>query len=181
MRINQTNKQLQNRKKKQEKKTKKEQNKRKEKKMSWGTCYSASNNIHFNSPPIMMDGRNFSSWKPESTINQQIRMDHNIHSNWSYRQYLTTNASDIMNLNRSEYCQELGLPTHFFSLQTPASNVPILMKSNFNTLSPGYGYFDSDLKNPYLSREQLEARLVAPNLIPSPSYSGLVESMNLYP
>ena len=27
--------------------------------MSWGTCYSGSNNIHFGFPPIMTDGRNY--------------------------------------------------------------------------------------------------------------------------
>ena len=27
--------------------------------MSWATCYNSSNNIHFNFPPIMADGRNF--------------------------------------------------------------------------------------------------------------------------
>ena len=32
--------------------------------MSWGTCFSGSNNIHFDFPPIMSDGRNFSSWQP---------------------------------------------------------------------------------------------------------------------
>ena len=26
--------------------------------MSWGTCYSGSNNIHFNFPAIMDDSRN---------------------------------------------------------------------------------------------------------------------------
>jgi hypothetical protein len=29
---------------------------------------------------------------------------------------------------------------------------------------PGYGYSNSDLKNPYLSREQLNARLIAPSI-----------------
>ena len=39
----------------------------------WATCYSASNNIHFNSPPIMNDGRNFSTWQPEAVINRRIQ------------------------------------------------------------------------------------------------------------
>ena len=32
--------------------------------MSWGTCYGASNNIHFDFPPLMSDGRNFATWVP---------------------------------------------------------------------------------------------------------------------
>ena len=41
--------------------------------MSWGTCYSGSNNIHFNSPPIMHDGRNYASWQSGATINENLR------------------------------------------------------------------------------------------------------------
>jgi hypothetical protein len=29
---------------------------------------------------------------------------------------------------------------------------------------PGFGYNTSDLKNPYLTREQLNARLIAPSI-----------------
>ena len=41
--------------------------------MSWGTCYSASNNIHFDFPPIMNDGRNYASWQPVAVINNEIK------------------------------------------------------------------------------------------------------------
>ena len=41
--------------------------------MSWGTCYSGSNNIHFDFPPIMSDGRNFSKWQPGAKINEELR------------------------------------------------------------------------------------------------------------
>ena len=39
--------------------------------MSWGTCYAGSNNIHFDFPPIMMDGRNFAKWQPGAAINEK--------------------------------------------------------------------------------------------------------------
>ena len=55
--------------------------------MSWGTCYAGSNNIHFDFPPIMSDGRNFSKWQPGATINQEIRQENGIKSNWQYRKY----------------------------------------------------------------------------------------------
>ena len=48
--------------------------------MSWGTCYSGSNNIHFDSPPLMSDGRNFASWQPGAKLNQQLRNENNIKS-----------------------------------------------------------------------------------------------------
>ena len=46
--------------------------------MSWGTCYQGSNNIHFDFPPIMMDGRNFAKWQPGAAINEKIRKERQI-------------------------------------------------------------------------------------------------------
>ena len=66
--------------------------------MSWGTCYAGSNNIHFDFPPIMADGRNYASWQPESVINNKIREKEKINTNWEYRQFLTNNAIQIMKL-----------------------------------------------------------------------------------
>ena len=49
--------------------------------MSWATCSAGSNNIHFNYPPLMNDGRNYSSWQPGAVINENIRAYSNIKSN----------------------------------------------------------------------------------------------------
>ena len=68
--------------------------------MSWGTCYSGSNNIHFDYPPIMMDGRNFADWQPGAVINERIRQDAHIKSNADYRKYLTNNADNIIKYNQ---------------------------------------------------------------------------------
>ena len=81
--------------------------------MSWGVCYSGSNNIHFNFPPIMADGRNYASWQPDAVVNQRIQKEENIHSNWSYRQYLQNNGTKIMNYNNMEACYDLGLDPYF--------------------------------------------------------------------
>ena len=70
--------------------------------MSWGTCYSASNNIHFDFPPIMKDGRNFANWQPGAVISEQIRKDNNITSNYDYRKYMIENADNIIKLNQLE-------------------------------------------------------------------------------
>jgi len=134
--------------------------------MSWSSCYSASNNIHFNFPPIMMDGRNFSAWQPDAVINQRIQKKEGITNNWNYRQYLQQNGQQIMNYNNVEACYELGLDPHVQSGKTPSSNVPYTFRSTFDTSTPGFGYCNSDLKNPYLTSEQLNARLVAPSINP---------------
>jgi hypothetical protein len=132
--------------------------------MSWGTCYSASNNIHFNFPPIMTDGRNYASWQPEAVVNQRIQQQENINSNWQYRQFLMNNATNIMKMNYGEACTELGLDPHVQTTSTPSSNVPFVFQGVMDTKSPGYGYCNSDLKSPYLSREQLNARMISPSI-----------------
>jgi hypothetical protein len=132
--------------------------------MSWATCYSGSNNIHFDFPPIMADGRNFASWQPEAVVNNRIRQQENITTSWQYRQYLTNNASEIMKMNSYEACNEMGLPSSYQTNSTPSSNVPYTFKSTFDTSKPGFGYCNSNLKTPYLSREQLQARMIAPSI-----------------
>jgi hypothetical protein len=134
--------------------------------MSWATCYSGSNNINFNFPPIMADGRNYASWQPDAVINERIQIKEDIRSNWSYRQYLQKNGKQIMKFNSQEACYDLGLDPHYYSDKTPSSNVPYTFRGTFDTSKPGFGYCNSDLKNPYLSREQLNSRLVSPSINP---------------
>ena len=134
--------------------------------MSWGTCYSGSNNIHFNFPPIMADGRNFAQWQPDAAVNNRIQQTEGITNNWNYRQYLQHNGIQIMNYNTAESCYEMGLDPHVQTGKTPSDNVPYTFRSTFDTSRPGFGYCNSDLKNPYLSREQLNSRLIAPSINP---------------
>jgi hypothetical protein len=134
--------------------------------MSWGTCYSGSNNTHFNFPPIMSDGRNYASWQPEAVVNRRIQQQENIHSNWSYRQYLQHNGVQIMQYNNTEACYDLGLDPHTQTGTTPSSNVPYKFSSVYDTRKPGYGYCSSNLKNPYLTSEQLNGRLISPSINP---------------
>ena len=128
------------------------------------SCFNSSNNIHFDFPPIMMDGRNFASWQPEAVINQRIQQQENINSNWNYRQYMQKNGLQIMKYNSMESCYDLGLDVHTNTNTTPSTNVPYLYKNSFDNSKPGYGYSSSDLKNPYLSREQLNSRMISPNI-----------------
>ena len=141
-------------------------NENNQKQYGWENCYSASNNIHFNFPPIMTDGRNFAQWTPDAAVNNRIQQKEGITNNWNYRQYLQQNGLQIMNYNTTEACYELGLDPHVQTGKTPSDNVPYTFRSTFDTSRPGFGYCNSDLKNPYLSREQLNSRLVAPSIVP---------------
>ncbi len=130
--------------------------------MSWGTCYSGSNIIHFDFPPIMTDGRNFSTWQPGAVVNQEIREKNRIQTNSDYRKYLMTNADSIIRMNQIEACDECCYcPSIKKTESTP--NTPFLYKSCMEKSQP-YGYTDSNLKNLYLSSQQLQCRMVAPIL-----------------
>lgn len=153
--------------------------------MSWGTCYTGSNNIHFDFPPMMSDGRNFSSWQPEAAVNTQIRQQENITSNWQYRQYLTNNATEIMKYNKGEACYTLGLNPYMGPSINPnlivtkevTNHVPILFQS---PTDQRYTYQQSDLKNPYLSREQIQARMIAPSIMVSPSFQPQTQNQSTF-
>jgi hypothetical protein len=132
--------------------------------MSWGTCYSGSNNIHYSLPPLMSDGRNYASWTPDSTMNDQIKHDANITTNWDYRRYLQTNAHHVMKYNTMEACYTLGLnPATVVNTET-LPNSPFVFKSTTDNDGPAFGYSRSDLKNLYLTSEQLNARMISPSI-----------------
>ena len=46
--------------------------------MSWATCYSGSNNIHFDYPPLMNDGRAYAGFLQDSVVNEKILQQNNI-------------------------------------------------------------------------------------------------------
>ena len=129
--------------------------------MSWGTCYSASNNIHFDFPPLMSDGRSFASWQPGDVVNKQIREKEGIISNAQYRQYLVANADTIIKENQLEACNDCGACVAEYKKVTKDTSGPFLYKSNLQSSKP-FGYETSDLKNIYLSRQELQSRQVTP-------------------
>ena len=141
--------------------------------MSWGTCYSGSNNIHFDSPPIMNDGRNFSKWQPAAVINNEIRASENIKTNWNYRNYLVNNAEKIIGYNQREACNQCSScpPQYSDPNLTPlqvdelnnSKNSPFLYSSSSDNSAP-FGYESSNLKNIYLKDHELQARMIAPIL-----------------
>ena len=77
--------------------------------MSWATAYTGSNNIHFNFPPIMTDGRNYSQWEPSNVTNEKIRESENINTNWEYRRYLQKNADTIIKTNQLSSFNKISL------------------------------------------------------------------------
>ncbi len=131
--------------------------------MSWATCYTGSNNIHFDSPPKMSDGRNYSTWEPDATVNDNLKKNANIVSNWDYRRYLQENAKDIMKQNGMESCYALGISVKPMTSSAGSSSVaPILFENSADNSNLPNG--SSDLKSMYMSREELYGRTIAPSI-----------------
>ena len=138
--------------------------------MSWATCYSDSNNIHFNFPPLMDDSRQFTDWRQGSVINETIKKKNNITNNWEYHDYLIRNSNNIVHQNMKsalKNCCNYDTPYNNKSM----NNTPFLFTPS-NIQSVPYGYSNSDLKNIYLSREKLNTRSSTPFIT--------VNSLNIY-
>ena len=129
--------------------------------MSWATCYSGSNNIHFNTPPLMSDGRLFTNFNPSYDANSKFRDNLGIKNNFDYRQWLIGNGKLLTEKNRELACNECS-PCVKKATQTQ-HHQKYLFQSSADVSTP-YGYENSDLKNLYFSRHALQSKLVAPIL-----------------
>ena len=113
-------------------------------------------------PPLMQDGRSIvSSWQPEAVINNRIVKNHGILSNWQYRQFLNKNAKEILEHNFQDACNDTGFNT--FTPNYFQTGPPHMYRSIEDQTLP-LGVQETDLKSIYLSREQLEARKIAPEI-----------------
>jgi hypothetical protein len=127
----------------------------------WGQCYTASNNIHHNFPPMMSDGRSYTSWDAASIVNGLIKDNSKLKTNWDYRNYLTDNSHKIDKSDKLVSCfmtENLEDDGMFIK-----SNPPYLY-SNMKDVSRPNGYQSSDLKDEYLSRYDLQSRRNTPIL-----------------
>jgi hypothetical protein len=128
-----------------------------------------TNNKYPSFPPLMSDGRAIvGGWQPESTINKDLIESNGIKSNWEYRRYLTKNSKDIMEYNFRESANDVGyfkrpidIPSIQSNLVNGIENTPYKYNSILDKSTP-FGYETSDLKQLYLTREQLDARKVSP-------------------
>jgi len=114
----------------------------------------------------MADGRNYSTWQPGAAVNEIIRQKNNITSNSQYRQYLTNNAMEVMQSNLVGACDACGFNLNLIGNDDTSNSKnakPFLFSSPWDQSQP-FGYESSDLKNLYLSRYELQSRMMAPSL-----------------
>jgi hypothetical protein len=141
----------------------------------------ATNNKYPGFPPLMSDGRSITTtWQPEAVINDDLIQSNNLRSNWQYRKYLINNAKDIMEYNFRESSNDVGYYKRPIDLPNMQSNKVTNMYGtpyNFNSVldnTKPFGYQTSDLKEMYLSREQLDARKISPVI----TQSDLIQNIN---
>ncbi len=128
--------------------------------MSWGTCYSGSNNIHFKDPALMSDSRLFTQFGSTCKANNSLKKDLGLTSNYDYRQYLIKNGHRLAKENQNNHISKLGYqsPYNFPNLNLDKKHI----YKNVNDKSQPHGYESSDLKNLYLSRYELQAKSSGP-------------------
>jgi len=97
-------------------------------------------NIHFDAPARMVDGRSYSNWQPAAVINERIIKKEHITNNWEYRAYLQHNAESVIAYDNDMACQQTGCPHTFIP------RAPTIQSS-------------SDLKNVYMSRLELQRKM----------------------
>jgi len=140
-----------------------------------------TNNKYPDFPPLMSDGRAVTaSWQHDAVTNKKIVADNNIQSNWQYRNHLTKNAISIMEQNFREASNDTGYHSRMVSAPSIQSNqvtgfsTPLLYAS-VNDNSKTLGHTTSDLKNNYLSREELQNRQISPVI----TQEQLIKSLNI--
>jgi len=122
-----------------------------------------SNNVYSGFPPLMADGRVvIASYQPDAVLNEQLIHDNGIKSNWEYRRFLQGNAKQVMEKNFRAASNDTGYYNRWIDHKMH-SGQPVLYKSMTDGRRPEF-YEDSDLKQTYLSREQLDSMKMAPTL-----------------
>jgi hypothetical protein len=131
---------------------------------TWARNYSSSHNVYFDFPPLMSDGRNFAGWQPGNAVNAALRQNENIKSNWDYRRYLTVNADKIMQINQIDAVNASGhVSFEVNPIEQEQRNTPFMYSSVMDKREP-FGYTTSDMKELYLSRNELQSRMLAPEI-----------------
>ncbi len=124
-----------------------------------------SNNRYDGFPPLMNDGRSIiASARSETLLHNSLLKQSGETNNAKYREYMVKNAKDIMETDFRNASNDIGYYERFIdqiSSNQTVSGAPYTFTGVFDNARP-LGYSSSDLKSLYLSREQLEARRVAP-------------------
>lgn len=122
------------------------------------------NNYYTIEPQQYFQGENYSSWQPQAYTNNKIHSESNITSNWAYRQYIQKNANKIMKHNTMESINASGNNPYTILNTEPTNKYPHLYNSTHDTNNPSVGFRNSDLKQDFITKQQRQARMIAPTI-----------------
>lgn len=112
----------------------------------------STNNVYAGYAPKMSDGRTIvASHQPESVTNDYLKKELGITSNWEYRKYLTENGKDIMKYNCINVSNDVGYTRRYI-------NETVRSYEYEYQRQVGEENESSDLKDLYLSREELDTK-----------------------
>ena len=121
----------------------------------------ATNNVYNGIPANMTDSRSLiASYQPETILNQNLIKQSGIQSNWEYRKYLTENSQKIAQENFREACNDVGYTERFTPNERGYKNDTHNTPSNYLLYKDQSTIINekSDLKNLYLSRDELNSK-----------------------
>lgn len=120
-----------------------------------------NNNYYTIEPTQEIQGNTYSLWQPDASTNNKIQIDTGITSNWKYRQYIQKNANDIMKYNTMQSINNSGNNPYTLLNTKPTENTPYLYNSIHET---SIHFRNSDLKQEYITKQQIKARLISPSI-----------------
>lgn len=128
----------------------------------------SSNNVYEGFPPLLSDGRSISaSYQQDTVTNQAIKNQNGIQSNWEYRKYLQKNANLVLKQNFLSASNDCGYFSRYADPTTEENRqgkgYPYLYSELLDNTREKH-YAESDLKNIYLTREQLSSLKRSPQL-----------------
>ena len=122
------------------------------------------NNYYTMAPTQNINGISYNLWQPDALNNNKIVVDTEINSNWNYRQYIQKNANDIMKLNSMQSIKASGNNPYTILNTKPNENTPHLYSSLHDTNNPPNIFRETDLRQEFLNKQQLKARMISPSI-----------------
>ena len=120
---------------------------------------SSYNNVNPHIPALMSDGRNYTNYDSACELNEALKSSLGFENNYEYRQYMIKYGNQIKSQNLKSHTSTL----YSWNNVNNSGNDKYLYKSTSDNSEP-YGYESSDMKEMYLSRQQLQSRMSGPIL-----------------
>lgn len=124
------------------------------------------NNIYSNFPALMNDSRYFTQHTGNQIMNDTIKSNENIQSNFDYRMYLTHKGDEMIKTNQTKACNQCGTCQYTSNNSFQNNTNKYLFKGITDDSFP-HGYETSDLKKEYIDRQSLQSRTYTPLLTQS--------------